>query len=106
MTFVEANECAGCGAYAGNAKLCGACGHPTDLLTLDPTCPICKRPHDVGEIFDGHGIDCASCGRYLVAVAYDDGTMSMQPGDSEPLPAPPRTGHALTRARWRRQGRR
>lgn len=106
--FVEANECRACHGYAGKDELCDACTRAGEtLLDLDPTCPLCKREHDVGEIFDGHGIDCASCGRFLVAVACGElGTMSMQPGDSGPHMPDTRTGRQRTRARWRRQGRR
>lgn len=103
--FVEANECEACHGYAGNAKLCATCATPAPLLVLDPICPLCKGAHDVGEILDGHGRDCGGCGRYLVAIAWDDGTMTMVNGGGNGI-VDMRTGRQRTRARWRRQGRR
>ncbi len=76
-----------------------------NLLALDPICPLCKREHDVGEIFDGQGRNCASCGRYLVASANNDGTMDMLDGGGNGI-VDTRAGRERTRARWRRQGRR
>lgn len=83
------------------------------MLDLDPTCPYCGDPHDVGETYDGHGHDCASCGKHIVAVAFSDtvdgttpirGCMIMVRG--EPMIESTRPSRQRTRRRWRRQGRR
>ena len=49
-----------------------------ETLPLDPTCPVCKGPHDADEAFDGSERRCASCGHTLVCVTYTDGTARMQ----------------------------
>lgn len=71
---------------------------------MDPTCPLCKGKHDIGDIFDGITERCHSCGRELVAVAYTDDTMMMV--DANPPPPDTLTGKQRQRARWNKQGRR
>jgi hypothetical protein len=82
------------------------------MLKLDPKCPWCRKVHDVGEIFDGRDTDCASCGKRIVAVAYEPG-LNGEPGfmRMEKSYGPGSLGRRphdrqATRARWQRQGRR
>ena len=46
------------------------------MLPLDPLCPWCGQPHDIGEIFDGAETRCGSCREPIVASA-GGATMSM-----------------------------
>lgn len=72
-------------------------------LPLDPTCPACKGPHDVDQVFDGSERYCGSCDALLVCVTYTDGTAEMRLVRD---PVIEMTGHQRTRARWRKTGRR
>lgn len=72
-------------------------------LPLDPTCPACKRPHDVTDVFDGSERHCISCDALLVCVTYTDGTAEMRRVSE---PALELTGRQRTRLRWRKTGRR
>jgi hypothetical protein len=74
-----------------------------ELLPLDPTCPACGHPHDVGEVFDGSDRYCAECDAYLVCVTYTDGSARME---LVRQPAPELTGRQRTRLLWERRGRR
>lgn len=77
------------------------------LPPLDPTCPVCKKPHHVyDEVFDGSERQCRSCGHVLVCVIYTDGSSSMELYWEDPLCRIVRTGRQRTRARWAKQGRR
>ncbi len=76
-----------------------------DLFPLDSRCPWCGKDTDVGETFDGHDTDCASCGKRVVAVAYDDFMMMQRAYGPASLDRRPNDRKA-TRARWQRQGRR
>lgn len=74
-----------------------------DLLPFDSVCPACRGESDPGERFDGEEYRCGNCGRWLVATAWVDNTMSAI--QVERQPADDRTGRQRTRSRWRKRGR-
>ena len=73
-----------------------------DLLPFDDRCPHCGESANLGEVFDGSRRLCWTCGKWVVAVEWTDGTMSLISGE----PVPIRTSHQRTRALWRKRGRR
>lgn len=77
-----------------------------EACILDSTCPACTGDHDVGEVIDGSARRCGSCGIWLVATAFTDGTMAMLVDESMIRQPWRLAGRKKTRARWRRQGRR
>lgn len=87
------------------ATMIAAAAPAEPMLELDPRCPYCHKEHDVGETFEGHGHDCRSCGRHIVAVAFtESGVMLMVRG--EPEPESGSTGRQRTRRLWKKRGRR
>lgn len=80
------------------------------MLPLDPTCPHCHYPCDIGEIFDGGSHRCEDCGALLQATAF--GPSPQRPHGFMLMtierlpPQKPLTGRQRTRRRWARQGRR
>ncbi len=73
-----------------------------DVVPFDDTCPHCRRSAELGEVFDGSWRRCPHCGKWVVAIAWTDETMSLISGE----PESPMTGRQRTRALWRKRGRR
>jgi hypothetical protein len=72
------------------------------LPPLDPLCPHCNEPHDIGEIYDGGSERCASCGALLQAASNDDGFwLFVERGPAKK----PLTGRQRTRRLWAKRGR-
>lgn len=55
----------------------------TETPKLDPICPACSKPHDIGEALEGFAYACKQCRAPLVPMSVDDGSMVMVDDDVE-----------------------
>lgn len=70
------------------------------VYDLDGKCPYCRRPHDIGEAFDGGIWPCRQCRRLIVFVESGTTVWACRYGIDRGA------GRKRTRRLWRRRGRR